>query len=181
MDLTNVLQDLLKDPKTLETISKKTWLSWNSTKKEIAKVLPSILEQLEENTKDDSKIEWLKNAIEKKHNGSIFDNLEENLDLNDWAKIANHIFWDKLKNVEKLGANKEVLSALWPIVLWALWKTAKAKWWDSLQAIISVLSGTWKKSSILVAFLDKNWDWEIKDDLIRMLINWVKKFFLGKK
>ncbi len=179
MDLTSVLWDILKNPKTIETISKKTWLSGDNTKQAIAKALPSILEQLEKNTQDKTKLEWLKKAIETKHSWDVLENIWEKLDLSDWTKIISHIFWNNLSSIEKKVWNKEILSALGPIVMWALWKTSKAKWWD-ISSIIWVLTWSSKNSNILVAFLDKNWDWKIQDDLIRIFINWIKKFFVKK-
>jgi hypothetical protein len=144
------------------------------------KALPLILEWLEENTKDLSKLEALKKAIDKKHSWDILEKVW-NIDLEDWWKIISHIFWSKKTDIEKKVGNSNVLKALWPIVMGALWKSAKEKWWN-LEAIIWVLSWSWKKSSwILVAIFDKDGDWDYKDDLFKMLLNWIKKFFISKK
>ncbi len=179
MDFSQILEGILKDPKTLETISKKTWLSWGDVKWEITKALPVLLWQLEENSKDSSKLEELKKAIEKKHSGDILKKISD-IDLDDGAKIIGHIFGKGSAKTESKLGSWNVLKALWPIVMGALWKSVNAKWWW-VESILWALSGSSKTSNILVSFLDKDWDGDIKDDLFKMLINWLKKKFLGWK
>ena len=179
MDINNVLESVLKNPEFLDVISKKTWLEKKQAKWEIAKALPLILEWLEENVKDPNKLESLKTALEKKHSQWFWDKFW-NIDLEDGWKIISHIFWDKKNDIEKKVGNTDVLKALWPVVMWALGKSAKEKW-GSLEAIIWVLSWSSKKSSwILVAIFDKDGDWDYKDDLFKMILNWIKRKFLGK-
>jgi hypothetical protein len=63
-----------------------------------------------------------------------------------------------------------VLSALAPIVMWALWKANSETWkkaWD-------LLSSDWIIMKMATSFLDKDWDWSITDDLFDMAMNFVK-------
>ncbi len=179
MEINDILGEVLKNPKSLEVLSKKTWLSTNDTKSSIAKALPMILSQLEKNASDSTQKWLLAQAIEKKHSWEILDNLEK-LDLNDWDKIISHLFWWEKSKIEKKVWNSSVLKALWPIVLGALWKKAKLSnsWvWNILWTLS--WSSKWV-NSILVWFLDKNGDWDIKDDLFRMVLNWIKRKFLWR-
>ena len=180
MDFNKILESVLKDPKTLEVISNKVGLASGDTKWEISKALPILLGQLEKNSKDSSKLELMKNALGKKHDWNILNNLSDWIDLKDWWKIIGHIFGRDSANIERKLWNWNVLKALWPIVMGALWKSVNAKWWE-IWDIAWMLSASSKSSNILISFLDKDGDWDIKDDLFKMFINWLKKKFLGGK
>ncbi len=168
MDLSNIMSEMLKD-KIIDKISEKSWTDINSSKKMVAKALPLILWALKDNSNDPEKKESLEKAV-KKNDGSVIDNLGL-LDLEDGNKILWHIFWDKKENVEKEVWDKKILSALASLVMWALWK-ANSSSWDSAS---SLLSSPWLMN-IATSFLDKDWDGDIKDDLL-----WMAMWFFKKK
>jgi hypothetical protein len=99
----------------------------------------------------------------------LYTNLS-NIDLKDGSKILWHIFWNKKEEVEKEIWNTDILSALAPIVMWFLWK-ANSNTGSSANSLLSWDSDIMK---IAGSFLDKNWDWNVKDDLLWMAM---KKFF----
>lgn len=171
MSVSNLLQDVLKQ-KAIEAISQKTWLDQNSSKKMAQIALPKLLEWLQNNAKDPSKAKELENAIAKDHDWSIFEHLE-NLDLKDWQKIVSHIFGKDKSKIEKEVWNSDVLSAIAPMVLGALWKQ-KQKTWVSVSENLSQDSLFMQMSK---KFLDKDGDGDIKDDLFGMAMNYIK----GKK
>jgi len=170
MDLQWIMGGLLKD-QAMKAISEKTGLDLNTSKGLAAKALPMLLWALKNNTEDSSKKESLEKAV-KENDGSILDNLS-NIDLKDWGKILGHIFWDKKEEVEKEVWNKDLLASLAPLVMWALWK-ANSESWSSAS---SLLSSDWTIMKMASWFLDKDKDWDIKDDLLWMAMNFIK----GKK
>ncbi len=166
MDLSEIMWDILKD-QAIKAISKKTWVDSSSTKDMAAKALPLILWALKNNSKDDSKKLGLDKAVEK-NDGSILWNLD-NLDLEDGAKILWHVFGDKKEKAEKEVWDKNILAALAPIVMWALWK-ANSTSWKTAKDLLSSDSLLWW---IMTSILDKDKDWDIKDDLIWMAMNFI--------
>ena len=160
------MTDVLKD-QAIEAISKKTWVDSSSTKNIAKKALPILLWALKNNSKDASKKESLEKAVEK-NDGSILANLDS-IDLKDWAKILVHVFWDKKEDVEKEVWDKSVLAALAPIVMWALWK-ANSNSGKKASDLLDSDSLVWW---IMTAILDKDKDWDIKDDLIWMAMNFI--------
>ena len=166
MDLSSMMTDLLKD-QAIKAISEKTGLDMWSSKSMAAKALPMLLWALKNNSNNAEKKASLEKAVEW-NDGSILDNLG-NLDLKDWGKILGHIFGDKKAEAEKEVWNASILAALAPMVMGALWKANSGtgkKAWD-------LLSEDWMLMWFAKKFLDKDWDWDITDDLMAMAM---KKF-----
>ena len=169
MDLSGMMSGLLKE-KAISAISKKLWIKSTIVAGIVWKALPVILSKLKDNSDNSEEKESLQKAVEK-NDWSVLDNLD-NVNLEDWEKIIWHIFWDKKWEIEEKIWDKKVLSALAPMVMWALWK-ANSESWESAN---SLLSSNWMIANIAKSFLDKDWDWDIKDDLM-----WMAMWFLGKK
>ena len=170
MDLNGMLTDMLKD-KAINAIADKTGLDSDSAKSMTAKALPLLLSALKKNSEDPEKWESLEKAVSW-NDGSILNNLWD-VDLKDWSKILWHIFWDKKADVEKEIWNSNILSALAPMVMGALWKANS----DSGSKTSDLLSNDWAVMKMANSFLDKDWDGDIKDDLL-----WMAMWFLkGKK
>jgi len=167
MDLSGMMTDLLKD-QAIEAISKKTGLDLESSKSMASKALPMLLGALKNNSADDSKKESLEKAVAK-NDGSILDNLD-NINLNDGSKILGHIFGDKKEQAEKEVGDSSVLAALAPMVMGALWKANST----SGSSASDLLSSDWMIAKLAISFLDKDWDWDIKDDLMWMAMNFMK-------
>ena len=161
MDLSGMMTDLLKD-QAMKAIAKKTGLDLSTSKGLAAKALPMILGALKNNSKNPEKQASLEKAVEG-NDGSILDNLD-NIDLKDWGKILGHIFGDKKEEAEKETGNSSILAALAPMVMWALWKANSQTWKKSSD----LLSDDWMLMWFAKKFLDKDWDWDIKDDLLAM-------------
>lgn len=169
MDLNSIVTDILKE-QAVNAIAEKTGLDSNISKLMIAKALPILLSALKDNSVNSEKKESLEKAV-KNNNWTILDNLTD-ISLLDWRKILGHIFWDKKEEVEKEVWNNDILASLAPIVMWALWKANSESW----ETASSLLSSDSMISNITKWFIDKDGDWEIKDDLL-----WMAMWFLGKK
>lgn len=167
MDLSSLMTDMLKE-KAIDAIAWKTGLDTTSAKSMAAKALPMIMKQLQKNSKDSTKSESLEKAVEW-NDGSILDNLD-NIDLKDWSKILWHIFGDDKEKIAEEVWNKWVMEALAPLVMWTLWK-ANSDSWDKAS---SLLASDWIIMKMATSFLDKDWDGDIKDDLMWMAMNFIK-------
>jgi len=168
MDINWILGDLLKD-QAIKIISEKTGLDKEKTKEIAWKALPLLLWALKNNVSDPKKSVWLEKAVEK-HTGEVLSNPEK-LDLNEWAKILWHVFWESKKEVEEKVGDKSVLEALAPLVMWALWE-ANSKTWKTAKEL---LSDDGIVMWIAKTFLDKDKDWSIIDDVFDMAIWFMKK------
>lgn len=166
MDLGWMMTNILKD-QALQAISKKTGLDIDTSKWLAAKALPMLLWALKNNSADPEKKESLEKAVVK-NDGSILNNLD-NIDLEDWSKILGHIFGDKKADVEKEVWDKSILSALAPIVMWALWKANS----DTGASVWDLISWDSTIMKMATSFLDKDWDGSFADDLMWMAM---KKF-----
>ncbi len=157
----------------VDKISQKTWVDAGSTQKMVTQALPMILNQLKNNAADSKVSADLESAVEG-NDGSILDNLDT-IDLKDGSKILQHIFWGDLSEVTEKIWNKDVLAALAPVVMWVLWKANSDLW----QSALSLLS--WGNiNDIATSFIDKDGDGDVKDDLMSMGMNFLKKKFQGK-
>lgn len=167
MDLNNMMTEMLKG-KAIDTISEKVGLDSSSSKSMVAKALPMLLWALKNNSNDPEKKESLEKAVEW-NDWSILDNLSS-LDLKEGNKILWHIFWDKKEEIENEVWDKNILSALAPLVMWTLWKANSASW----ESANSLLSADWLMD-MATSFLDKDWDGDVKDDLLSMIMWFFKK------
>jgi hypothetical protein len=75
------------------------------------------------------------------------------------------------------GQSMDMMKILAPLVMGSLGKAKKEGWLDA-SAIAWLVTGASKNSSMLTMFLDKNGDGDVKDDLLKMGMNYLKgKFF----
>ena len=156
--------------------------------------LPAMLAALGKNAGTEKGAEELNNALEKKHDGSILDNLSgylSNPDLKDGAGILNHLFGNQTSNVANAvsqssgldtNGSMKMLQMLAPVVLGALGQQKKENNLDAggLNALTSMLSGSLggnEKASgmmgLVTNMLDANKDGNVMDDIMGM----VGKFF----
>jgi len=167
MDINWMLGSLIKD-QAIKAIAKKTGLDENSAKDMAAKALPMLLGALKNNAIDPKKAEGLEKAVEQ-HTGEVLSNPDK-IDLGEWAKILGHIFGDSKKEVEEKVGNKSVLEALAPMVMWALWQANTETW----KGAKDLLSDDWVVMGLAKAFLDKDKDWSIMDDVMWMAMGFMK-------
>ena len=160
--------------------------------------LPAMLAALGRNAGTEKGAEELNNALEKKHDGSILDNLSgylSNPDLKDGAGILNHLFGNQTSNVANAvskssgldtNGSMKMLQMLAPILMGMLGQQKKQNNLDAkgLGNLTSMLASNFGSeagaSGIMEAvtnLLDANKDGNVMDDIMGM----VGKFFGGNK
>ena len=160
--------------------------------------LPAMLAALGKNTGTEKGAEELNNALEKKHDGSILNNLSgylSNPDLKDGAGILNHLFGNQTSNVANAvsqssgldtNGSMKMLQMLAPILMGILGQQKKQNNLDAkgLGNLTSMLASNFGSeagaSGIMEAvtnLLDANKDGNVMDDIMGM----VGKFFGGNK
>ena len=160
--------------------------------------LPAMLAALGKNAGTEKGAEELNNALEKKHDGSILDNLSgylSNPDLKDGAGILNHLFGNQTSNVANAvsqssgldtNGSMKMLQMLAPILMGMLGQQKKQNNLDAkgLGNLTSMLASNFGSeagaSGIMEAvtnLLDANKDGNVMDDIMGM----VGKLFGGSK
>ena len=160
--------------------------------------LPAMLTALSKNTGTEKGAQELNNALEKKHDGSILDNLSgylSNPDLKDGAGILNHLFGNQTSNVANAvsqssgldsNGSMKMLQMLAPILMGILGQQKKQNNLDAegIGNLTSMLASNFGSeagaSGIMEAvtnLLDANKDGNVMDDIMGM----VGKLFGGKK
>ena len=167
-------------------------------KKGVMAALPAMLAALGKNAGTEKGAEELNNALEKKHDGSILDNLSgylSNPDLKDGAGILNHLFGNQTSNVANAvsqssgldsNGSMKMLQMLAPVLMGILGQQKKQNNLDAkgLGNLTSMLASNFGSeagaSGIMEAvtnLLDANKDGNVMDDIMGM----VGKFFGGNK
>ena len=167
-------------------------------KKGVMAALPAMLAALGKNAGTEKGAEELNNALEKKHDGSILDNLSgylSNPDLKDGAGILNHLFGNQTSNVANAvsqssgldtNGSMKMLQMLAPILMGMLGQQKKQNNLDAkgLGNLTSMLAsnfgseaGTSGIMETVTNLLDANKDGNVVDDIMGM----VGKFFGGNK
>ncbi len=177
--------------KNIESIAWSMWLPKEVTAQAVKVALPAVMWKISENAKSEEWAQSLFNAL-KKHDGSVLNDvskLAKDPDAAEASGILGHVFGDEQSDVEKqimeaTGANWEqaqkILKIVAPIVMGSMWK-AQDEGMDIgwMVSGLSKISG-WKSSTLLTSFLDKDGDGDIKDDLLKMWMDQMKKkFFRG--
>ena len=160
--------------------------------------LPAMLAALGKNAGTEKGAEELNNALEKKHDGSILDNLSgylSNPDLKDGAGILNHLFGNQTSNVANAvsqssgldtNGSMKMLQMLAPILMGMLGQQKKqnnldAKGLGNLTSMLAANFGSEAGASGIMEavtnLLDANKDGNVMDDVMGL----VGKFFGGKK
>ncbi len=160
--------------------------------------LPAMLTALSKNTGTEKGAQELNNALEKKHDGSILDNLSgylSNPDLKDGAGILNHLFGNQTSNVANavsqssgldINGSMKMLQMLAPILMGMLGQQKKQNNLDAegIGNLTSMLASNFGSeagaSGIMEAvtnLLDANKDGNVMDDIMGM----VGKLFGGNK
>ena len=159
--------------------------------------LPAMLAALGKNAGTEKGAEELNNALEKKHDGSILDNLSgylSNPDLKDGAGILNHLFGNQTSNVANAvsqssgldtNGSMKMLQMLAPILMGILGQKKQnnldAKGLGNLTSMLASNFGSEAGTSGIMEtvtnLLDANKDGNVVDDIMGM----VGKFFGGNK
>ena len=160
--------------------------------------LPAMLTALSKNTGTEKGAQELNNVLEKKHDGSILDNLSgylSNPDLKDGAGILNHLFGNQTSNVANAvsqssgldsNGSMKMLQMLAPVLMGMLGQQKKQNNLDAegIGNLTSMLASNFGSeagaSGIMEAvtnLLDANKDGNVMDDIMGM----VGKLFGGSK
>ena len=160
--------------------------------------LPAMLTALSKNTGTEKGAQELNNALEKKHDGSILDNLSgylSNPDLKDGAGILNHLFGSQTSNVANAvsqssgldsNGSMKMLQMLAPVLMGMLGQQKKqnnldAKGLGNLTSMLASNFGSEAGASgimdVVTNLLDANKDGNVMDDIMGM----VGKLFGGNK
>ncbi len=194
----NFLTDLLSSKINEDFVSgtgQKVGLDSEKTNSVVSEALPFLLGALAKNTENPEGAAALQNALKKDHDGSVLDDLGGLLANPEKGKgegILKHILGNQLGGVEgliasKTGADKKgvngVLKMLAPVILGGLGKMQQKGNLDASQLsnLLKMATGSTGAKSIsmsfVTSFLDKNGDGSVKDDLLKMFLAWVTKFF----
>ena len=160
--------------------------------------LPAMLTALSKNTGTEKGAQELNNALEKKHDGSILDNLSgylSNPDLKDGAGILNHLFGNQTSNVANAvsqssgldtNGSMKMLQMLAPILMGMLGQQKKQNNLDAegIGNLTSMLASNFGSEAgasgiidVVTNLLDANKDGNVMDDIMGM----VGKLFGGNK
>lgn len=186
-DIANLLQDLMSND-SINKIGSTAGTDSTTTKKIVSQALPELLKSVGQQTQTQQGKEWLLGALEK-HSGDIFSN-NSSIDTTDGNKILWHIMGNSKKEelvdqlTRSIWANKEetngVINSIAPLLMGSLWKATKSGNLD-VKHLSNILSnGGSLKSNLITSMLDKDGDGDIRDDLLNMGINYIKKSFLKK-
>ena len=195
--MSNLLESLLSQMGggEIEQMSSQLGVSSNQTKNAMASALPILMNALAKNSQNKQGASALDNALSKKHDGSILDNLGgflSNPDLKDGSGILKHVLGAKRQNVEKYvsddaGINSQssgkLLEMLAPIVMGYLGKQKKAA--PAQGGGIGDLLGSFlnqekqaspKSQSVIEQLLDQDNDGSIADDITQLGASFLGRF-----
>ena len=182
----------------IENLASQVGGNEGEVKNGVMAALPAMLAALGKNAGTEKGAEELNNALEKKHDGSILDNLSgylSNPDLKDGAGILNHLFGNQTSNVANAvsqssgldtNGSMKMLQMLAPILMGILGQQKKQNNLDAkgLGNLTSMLAsnfgseaGTSGIMETVTNLLDANKDGNVVDDIMGM----VGKFFGGNK
>ena len=182
----------------IENLASQVGGNEGEVKNGVMAALPAMLAALGKNAGTEKGAEELNNALEKKHDGSILDNLSgylSNPDLKDGAGILNHLFGNQTSNVANAvsqssgldtNGSMKMLQMLAPILMGILGQQKKQNNLDAkgLGSLTSMLAsnfgseaGTSGIMETVTNLLDANKDGNVVDDIMGM----VGKFFGGHK
>ena len=182
----------------IENLASQVGGNEGEVKNGVMAALPAMLAALGKNAGTEKGAEELNNALEKKHDGSILDNLSgylSNPDLKDGAGILNHLFGNQTSNVANAvsqssgldtNGSMKMLQMLAPILMGILGQQKKqnnldAKGLGSLTSMLASNFGSEAGASGIMEtvtnLLDANKDGNVVDDIMGM----VGKFFGGNK
>ncbi len=184
MDLTSLLSDALGtqiNQKTQQEFGLKDSLA----KTAVQTAVPLLLKALQKNASNPKGAESLQRALNKKHNGDLFNHFDDfinNRDYSDGMGILGHVLGNKQTSIVELfsktnGLSKKksqgILAMLAPVVMGALGKQQQPT--TSSHELAGLLgnmlgnSGSSQKSLVLFEqLLDQDGDGEVADDVLRL-------------
>ncbi len=175
----------------LKAISRQLGLSQLDTGRALSATLPTLLGALAKNSSNQQGAEALTNALQRDHDGSIFDNLSGflgNAASGPGDGILKHVLGDRRASVENslsknsgLGAEQigQLLTMVAPLVMGALGKAQRQEGLDA-AGVSNLLAGERKRvvreSSAMgfLSLLDSDGDGSVLDDVTGLLGKFLK-------
>lgn len=199
--MNNLLTDILKDKMNdafMDQVGKKTGVGADKAGSVMKQALPFLMGAMAKNAMSKKGAASLEQAVSKKHNGSVLDNLSgliDNPEKGEGAGILQHLLGGNTTNVEVYISRKSgvdtgsvgtMMKVLAPMLMGSLGK-AKATGKMDMSNIGSLLGSLTDKSgsssvsmNLVTKFLDKNGDGDIKDDLLNMGKKWIMAKLSGR-
>ena len=169
----------------------------NKTGSALTMALPVLMKAMERNASTPQGAEGLMGALDKKHDGSILDNLgdlfgggvNDNV-VNDGSKILSHVLGNKQSGVEQVigqksgldaGSVGNILKVAAPILMGILGKQKREQNVSNSSDINGLLGGLLEgndaknEQSFLEQILDSDGDGSVVDDVAGMLLGGNKK------
>ncbi|MGB4589912.1 MAG: DUF937 domain-containing protein [Clostridiaceae bacterium] len=184
MDISSMLDSILKDPSILQTLGNKVNADPEEVKKAATLGVPTIIEALNRNANSSEKKEALAKALDDHKDDDIDDltNFLNNVDPDDSQKMVGHILGQDKSKVENsiskssglgIGQVSGLLSMLAPILIGMLGKKKKEAnvGVDGLSDLTGSLGGLLGKGGagglmgMATKILDQDGDGDFMDDL----------------
>lgn len=189
------MQDLLKtiisDQLVKQISTKQNIGDDKKTNKALQTAVPLLLSALNKNAQSPMGKKSIETALEKKHNGSIFDTLTDlvsNPDQGEGTGILKHLLGGNQSALinglaKQVGIDPaqaaNIMKIAAPLVMGALGKEKNSG--SNLQNMLtqSTKSLNTKDSNLspLLSLLDQNGDGNVQDDLLRIGMNYLGKMF----
>lgn len=188
MDLSTMLNSILGDEKILAELGSKVQATPDEVRKAATLGVPTLVEALDRNAREDGKKASLARALEDHSNDDV-DDVEgflNGVDVNDGNKMLDHIFGERKVNVENNIANNSglgigqvsgLMSMLAPLLMGMLGKKKRednvsegnlSDLTGSLGGVLGGLLGQKNSGVMDIAkkMLDKDGDGSFMDDLM---------------
>lgn len=188
MDLSTMLNSILGDEKILAELGSKVQATPDEVRKAATLGVPTLVEALDRNAREDGKKASLAKALEDHGNDDV-DDVEgflNGVDVNDGNKMLDHIFGERKVNVENNIANNSglgigqvsgLMSMLAPLLMGMLGKKKRednvsegnlSDLTGSLGGVLGGLLGQKNSGVMDIAkkMLDKDGDGSFMDDLM---------------
>lgn len=189
--LTDLLGAALSED-TIGQMAKQLGAEDNQVQSAIEMALPALLQGLQRNVADPQGAESLANALQRDHDGGILDDLMgflSNAQQGPGAGILRHVLGDKREVVQQgigqatgispsqIGGLLEMLA---PVVMGVLGKTTRQQGAGGLMELLGQATGQMQQQqpqafNLVNMLLDQNRDGNVMDDMVRMLVNFLKR------
>lgn len=187
----NLLTTITSDQLIKQISSKQNIGDTSKTNQALQTAVPLILSALKNNSQTKAGKNSLELALDKKHSGSIFDTLSDlvsNPDKGEGTGILKHLLGEKQTRLieglaQQVGIEpvqaSSIMKIVAPLVMGALGKEKSngSPLQNILNQATSNLNPKDSNLSPLLALLDQNNDGNVKDDLLRIGLNYLGKMF----
>lgn len=195
MDILNILSEKMGND-FAQKVGSKLGIESNQAQSAINMAIPFITKALSKNTSTNEGAESLMNAIKKKHNGEVFNQLDDLIshpENGEGSGIMKHLFKDKADKIGSLIGSKSgidtksgnsLMQILTPMIMGAIGKESATGNLD-ISNLFGIFNSATEKADqnssipmqMVNSFLDQDGDGEITDDLMNMSKKFIGKLF----